>query len=312
MLDSFLQAVYSVTLFVLLAVPGYLFTRKKWISPTQVDGISTLLVQYVWPIMVIDAMLQVDLTPEILKSSGTIALFTVVGIALAALLGLLYLSFRRFSIVPGGILIFALMFSNTGLIGMPLINSMLGAEALFMASIVELVNDILIFSVGVLLIQKASGQSGKISLKDLFSPGFCGMLLGLVLFLTNVSLPALLEEAFHMIAAATTPITMFLVGAQLGEQALGKLFRRKELYLFAAFKLFLVPAAVFLLLQLFLPQGGFLNTVLVMLFAMPSGACCALFARQYHGDYHLATACVTLTTVGSALTLPLWMVLCSL
>ena len=57
MTTAFLQAVSSIGLFVLLAIPGFLFLRKHWLSSAQLDGLSTVLVQYLWPIMVIDAIL---------------------------------------------------------------------------------------------------------------------------------------------------------------------------------------------------------------------------------------------------------------
>ena len=308
MTTAFLQAVSSIGLFVLLAIPGFLFLRKHWLSSAQLDGLSTVLVQYLWPIMVIDAMAQTQRSQELLQSSGYITAVTLAGILLAA--GLLRLEKQPFA--PGGILVLALMFSNTGLIGMPLISYLLGSEALFLASIVELVNDILIFSVGLLLMQRSCRSAEPLSLRSLFSPGFVGMLLGLFLFLSGLPLPALLRQALHMIASATTPVTMFLVGGQLAEQSLSSLLKQRRLYRFAAWKLLLLPGLLFVLLRVILREDSLASSVLILLFAMPSGACCALFARQYHGDQALATGCVMLTTLFSLLTLPLWMVLCSL
>ena len=312
MTTAFLQAVSSIGLFVLLAIPGFLFLRKHWLSSAQLDGLSTVLVQYLWPIMVIDAMAQTQRSQELLQSSGYITAVTLAGILLAAGLGFGLLRLEKQPFAPGGIMVFALMFSNTGLIGMPLISYLLGSEALFLASIVELVNDILIFSVGLLLMQRSCRSAEPLSLCSLFSPGFVGMLLGLFLFLSGLPLPALLRQALHMIASATTPVTMFLVGGQLAEQSLSSLLKQRRLYRFAAWKLLLLPGLLFVLLRVILREDSLASSVLILLFAMPSGACCALFARQYHGDQALATGCVMLTTLFSLLTLPLWMVLCSL
>ena len=312
MKDALWQALSSLSLFVLLAIPGWLFSRKKWISSLQIDGLSTVLVQFIWPVMVIDAMLQPSVSPQALLRCGTVALYTVLGIALAAVLAVLMLRWSRTSLVPGGILVFALMFSNTGLIGMPLMQSLLGDEALFLTTIAELVNDILIFSVGLVLMQRSCGTREPLRLSALLSPGFLGMLLGLFFFLTGIKPPALLAQALHLIAGATTPITMFVVGAQVGEQPIRQLLGQKRLYAPLLLKLLGIPALVYGILFFLLGQRDLIAQVIVLLFAMPSGTCCALFARQYHGDHQLATGCVTLTTLCSALTLPLWMVLCSL
>ena len=57
-------------------------------------------------------------------------------------------------------------------------------------------------------------------------------------------------------------------------------------------------------------NGGELTAAgqtLLLLSAMPCGSCCALFTRQYGGDWGLATRCVMLSTLCAAVTVPLWL-----
>ena len=54
--QAFLEAVSSVGVFLLLAVPGFIFTKKKILTSRQVEGISSVLVNFLWPAMVVDAM----------------------------------------------------------------------------------------------------------------------------------------------------------------------------------------------------------------------------------------------------------------
>ena len=49
------------------------------------------------------------------------------------------------------------------------------------------------------------------------------------------------------------------------------------------------------------------TAILVLLSAMPGGTCCALFTRQYGGDWGLATRCVMLSTLCAVVTVPLWL-----
>lgn len=58
-------------------------------------------------------------------------------IAVGAVCAWIWLKVGKIGSVPGGILVFAAAFANTGLIGMPLIRLLLGEEMLFLASIVE-------------------------------------------------------------------------------------------------------------------------------------------------------------------------------
>ncbi|MBQ3103347.1 MAG: hypothetical protein IJC58_03575, partial [Oscillospiraceae bacterium] len=112
--EALFTAVGAVATFVLLAIPGFYVARKKMITAQQVDGISSVIVNFIWPIMVIDAMVQVQVSREILNSALRAALFSAMGIAIAVVVALVYLKVIRMGKVPGCILLFALAISNTG------------------------------------------------------------------------------------------------------------------------------------------------------------------------------------------------------
>ena len=246
--QAFLEAVSSVGVFLLLAVPGFIFTKKKILTSRQVEGISSVLVNFLWPAMVVDAMAQARADAELVRQAGQAALWALGVIVLGALCAWIWLKVGKIGSEPGGILLFAAAFANTGLIGMPLIRLLLGEKMLFLASMVELVNDVLIFSVGILLIQTGCGKPRRAALRGLLSPGLVGVAVGFLLFATGWKLPAF--------------------------------------------------------------AGGELTAVgqtILLLAAMPAGSCCAMFTRQYGGDWGLATRCVMLSTLCAVVTVPLWL-----
>lgn len=305
--QAFLKAVSSVGVFLLLAVPGFLLTKKKILTGRQVEGLSSVLVNFLWPAMVVDAMAQVQASRELVRQAGQAALWALVVIAVGAVCAWIWLKVGKIGSVPGGILVFAAAFANTGLIGMPLIRLLLGEEMLFLASIVELVNDVLIFTVGILLIQTGCGRPRQAALRGLLSPGLAGVAIGFLLFAMGFALPGFAAEALSMAADATAPMVLLLVGAQLGEGDLKALVRDKKAWILTALRLFVIPAAVLGLWRLCLGQLTDVGQTLVLLSAMPGGACCALFTRQYGGDWGLATRCVMLSTLCAVVTVPLWL-----
>ncbi len=302
-----MKAVSSVGVFLLLAVPGFLLTKKKILTGRQVKGLSSVLVNFLWPAMVVDAMAQVQASRELVRQAGQAALWALVVIAVGAVCAWIWLKVGKIGSVPGGILVFAAAFANTGLIGMPLIRLLLGEEMLFLASIVELVNDVLIFTVGILLIQTGCGRPRQAALRGLLSPGLAGVAIGFLLFATGLTLPDFAAEALSMAADATAPMVLLLVGAQLGEGDLKALVRDKKAWILTALRLFVIPAAVLGLWRLCLGQLTDVGQTLVLLSAMPGGTCCALFTRQYGGDWGLATRCVMLSTLCAVVTVPLWL-----
>ena len=305
--QAFLEAVSSVGVFLLLAVPGFIFTKKKILTSRQVEGISSVLVNFLWPAMVVDAMAQARADAELVRQAGQSALWGLIIIVLGALCAWIWLKGGKIGNEPGGILLFAAAFANTGLIGMPLIRLLLGEKMLFLASMVELVNDVLIFSVGILLIQTGCGKPRQAALRGLLSPGLAGVAIGFLLFATRWELPAFAGEALSMAADATAPMVLFLVGAQLGEGDLKALVRDGRAWLLTALRLVVVPAAVLALWLIFAGELTAVGQTILLLAAMPAGSCCAMFTRQYGGDWGLATRCVMLSTLCAVLTVPLWL-----
>ena len=304
---AFLEAVSSVGVFLLLAIPGYLFTKKKILQSRQVEGLSSVLVNFLWPAMVVDAMARVQADRELVRQAGQAAVWALIIIALGAACAWIWLKAGKIGGVPGGILLFAAAFANTGLIGMPLIRLLLGEEMLFLASVVELVNDVLIFTVGILLIQTGCGRPRRSALGGLLSPGLAGVAIGFFLFATGLRLPEFVAKALSMAADATAPMVLFLVGAQLGEGDLRALARDGKAWALTALRLVLIPAAVLGLWRLCIGELTAAGQTLLLLSAMPCGSCCALFTRQYGGDWGLATRCVMLSTLCAAVTVPLWL-----
>lgn len=305
--QAFLEAVSSVGVFLLLAVPGFIFTKKKILTSRQVEGISSVLVNFLWPAMVVDAMAQARADAELVRQAGQAALWALGVIVLGVLCAWIWLKVGKIGSEPGGILLFAAAFANTGLIGMPLIRLLLGEKMLLLASMVELVNDVLIFSVGILLIQTGCGKPRRTALRGLLSPGLAGVAVGFLLFATGWKLPAFAGEALSMAADATAPMVLFLVGAQLGEGDLRALVRDGRAWLLTALRLVVVPAAVLALWLIFAGELTAVGQTILLLAAMPAGSCCAMFTRQYGGDWGLATRCVMLSTLCAVVTVPLWL-----
>ena len=289
---AFLEAVSSVGVFLLLAIPGYLFTKKKILQSRQVEGLSSVLVNFLWPAMVVDAMARVQADRELVRQAGQAAVWALIIIALGAACAWIWLKAGKI----GGVLI-----------GMPLIRLLLGEEMLFLASVVELVNDVLIFTVGILLIQTGCGRPRRSALGGLLSPGLAGVAIGFFLFATGLRLPEFVAKALSMAADATAPMVLFLVGAQLGEGDLRALVRDGKAWALTALRLVLIPAAVLGLWRLCIGELTAAGQTLLLLSAMPCGSCCALFTRQYGGDWGLATRCVMLSTLCAAVTVPLWL-----
>lgn len=301
----------SLAMIFIMIIPGLFFRKRKVLTVRQNDAVNSIVVNLTWPCLVIDAM-QIEFNIQTLKDTGYIlaaclAIFLAVLIIAVPITRVLKLDKTKQYLT-----MFMLLFGNTGFIGIPVIKALYGGEALFFAAIVEFINDILLFTVGILLIQKSAGADLKVTPRDLLSPGLVGVVIGLALFLLDIKLPALLGGSIAMIGAATTPLTMFSIGFQLGTLRLKEIFNDWQVYGILFVKLLIVPCVALLLVRLWAGEFTLLEKVLVLSFAMPVASVAAIFSRQYRGHAAFATKSVLLSTVFSLVTIPIFAILVEL
>ena len=184
--------------------------------------------------------------------------------------------------------------------------------AVFYAAIVELINDILIFTVGILLIQLSAGANLKVGFKQFINPGLIGVIIGLVLFLLNIQLPNLIGGSIEMIGNATTPLTMFCIGFQIGGLKFKEIAGDFQVYAICFVKLLIVPVLTLLVVKLWAGDFSMLEKVLIIGFAMPVGAVASIFSQQYKGEAAFATKSVLLSTVLSLITIPIFAIIMEL
>lgn len=307
---SIITCINSVFIFILLAAPGYAARRFKLLQSEHIDGLSVLLVNFLWPAMVIDAMSSVVINKQLLHMTIYTGSISFLFYVLSIIFSLLYIKIRKTPKALYPVFIFAISFNNTGLIGMPFIKEVLGNEALFIASIIELINDIFIFTIGIMLFH-SSKFNLKTSLKAMLSPGFISVIVGFIIFLFHINIPDVISKPIAYMSAATTAVAMFLVGAQLGEASIKELWKDKKAYEISLLRLLGIPLILFIILFLILQNHSLADSVLVIMAAMPTAACTTIFARQFKKDYHLSTNCVMMSTFCSILALPIWLILTS-
>lgn len=301
----------SLIMIFILIVPGFIFKKKDIISEEQNAGINNIVVNLTWPCLVINAM-QMPFSMQVLKDSGYILVVCLVIFAILFLISFPFAKLIKLSKTKQYLTVFMLLFGNTGFIGIPVIKALYGTDAIFYAAIVELVNDILIFTVGIMLIQMSAGAKLRADLKQCLNPGLIGVLIGLALFLLNIQLPELIGGSIEMIGNATTPLTMFVIGYQLGGLKLKEVTGDWQMYAVCFVKLLIVPIITLLLVKMWAGDFSLLEKVLIIGFAMPVGAVAAIFSSQYKGESAFATKTVLMSTVCSLVTIPIFAIIMEL
>lgn len=201
-----------------------------------------------------------------------------------------------------GVFRFMMIFANVGFIGYPLTISLFGKEALFYAVLFNLPFNLLSYTLGVVLI--TGGRERAFSPKVLLSPCVIASLLSVVIAMTGFSAPAVITDALSLLGEITAPAALLIVGSSLATIPVRQVFNNPRLYVMAAFRLFLLPAALFFLLRPLVDNLTILR-IAVILGGMPAAANCTMLCLEYGGDQTLAARGTFLTTLLSVVTIPL-------
>ncbi|WP_165767243.1 AEC family transporter [Parendozoicomonas haliclonae] len=206
-------------------------------------------------------------------------------------------------------------FSNYAYMGIPVVTAFVGdAGFLAMITIILITNLVLIGSAQILLqtFQRDRSQSlsvgrqiaGVVQQSLLKSPVFLSSVIGLLFSAGDLALPGVLEKGLNAIGSTTVPLALFCLGAALQFRQSGSSVL--ELITLIAFKLFLHPSLTVLAIVLLGVSDPIWITVLILMSALPTGALAHVVA-QHHKVYANETSLViTVTTLLSLLTLPVW------
>ena len=288
----------SLIMIFILIVPGVFFKKKNILTEDQNGAINSIVVNLTWPCLVIDAM-QMKFSLQVLKDSAYILVVCLLILAIIFAISFPVAKLIKLPKTKQYLTVFMLLFGNTGFIGIPVIKALYGTDAVFYAAIVE-------------LIQLSAGASLKVGFKQFINPGLIGVIIGLVLFLLNIQLPNLIGGSIEMIGNATTPLTMFCIGFQIGGLKFKEIAGDFQVYAICFVKLLIVPVLTLLVVKLWAGDFSMLEKVLIIGFAMPVGAVASIFSQQYKGEAAFATKSVLLSTVLSLITIPIFAIIMEL
>jgi predicted permease len=292
---------------------GAIAAKFKILTPGSKDMLSKVIFNISLPLMLFTNFLKLEATPRLLANSFTILL--VAGFVIMFMLLAGWITTRIFKITGREAAIFKAhsMFGNTIFLGFPLINALYGAEGLLYASMFQLISNIIMWTVGVVVLTYGNGISWKKSILKVINPNTIATLLGLAFFLIALKLPKLLITPLSELGAANTWLSMLYIGAMLVFSNVGDLLKKKSLYIISFNRLIFVPAILVFLFALSSSLFGaspekLVTSVIILEASMPCMASVVIMAKELGADDHLAVGNVFVSTILSIVTLPFVMI----
>lgn len=301
-MEAFLAVIIKVAVILILILVGYFVVKKGMFSQKGLSEVTDFLIHIVTPCLIISSFMTADSgTLEAMDLFLAVAL-PVVSIAIS--IALSYLFFRKETKPRQKVLRFAMIFSNVGFMGVPLVEGIVGAGGVLYSSFFIAVFNVICWTYGYAMM-----GGGRVSLKTLLlNPGVIGLAIGLPIYFLNIRLPELIASPIEMLAEVNTPLAMLVVGGYIARVELKAFFSDLAVYKMSALRLLVAPVLYLAVALLVRPNDTLLLSSVIQA-ATPVAATCVLLAVQHGGDAELASKCVAVTTVISVLTIPVFTVL---
>jgi len=290
-----------ISLFLLIAV-GYFLRRSKHLDKKETGAISKLLLDLIIPAMLISS-LQIDITAQMLDNFTNLFLYWIAFYLILILLASIISKSFPISKDKKIVLKFFLIFGNVGYMGLPVIDVIFPENGIFFGSIGVVVFNIFLWTYGANLFLRGN-EAKKISLRDIFNNGVIAIIIGLFLMLTGLKLPNLIMNAVNMLAEATFPLSMLVIGSGLAQIKIWGIFKDLNIIAYSTLKLLIIPAAALIILNYFNISDP-IRTILILQIAMPAAANGVIFAERYEGNYIFAAECLFLSTLMAGFSIPL-------
>lgn len=228
---------------VFTALFGYVIVKAKLLKPEDKNVLNVLSLYAINPCVIISSY-QVELTED--KMEGLVLTVAAAVVVHIAFIFLTFLSKKALKLSNSEQM--AVIYTNCGGLIIPMVGAVLGKEYIFYVCSYIVVQTVLFWTHGIMLM--GEGQDG-VSLKKIFAnPNMWAVIIGLILFLGQVSLPETLLDTISGVGDMCGPMVMIIMGMIVADMNLKEIFRTKRAYLISFLRLILLPLLFILVVRM--------------------------------------------------------------
>ena len=310
-MDIFLRSISGILVILGMILVGFIIGEKGWFDDKSRGLLAKLVTQVALPCYMLYTITQRFTAADLLKMLPALRF---PALSMVILLGIATGVARIFAVRQDrrGLFISIFFNSNTIFVGLPINQALFGDASIPYVLIYYMCNTTFFWTLGTYLIQRdGEGEAQfdlKTSLKKVFSPPLMGFLLGLVLVMLQIKLPAFLASDLQYLGNLTTPLSMIFIGLSVSHVGVKQLVLGKEQLLILLGR-FLVAPLLMASIVYWVPLPSLMKQVFIIQSAMPVMTNAPVVARLYGADSDYAAVMVTETTLATMVVIPILMLL---
>ncbi|MCD7731136.1 MAG: AEC family transporter [Oscillospiraceae bacterium] len=304
---TFMITSATVATMLLYAVSGWLAVHFGKVKESSISSFASFLMYVCQPCLTIYCFGKVEYSSGIIKNM--LIFFCITFMLMLVSIAVTVFVLKKFgSEVKYRISSLAMSLGNCTFMGVPLVEALLPdyPEAVVYSNVYFFGMSILCWTLASYLITQ---DKKYISVKKvILNPAVIAVLLSVIMMVTGVELPSIIDDTITTLGKMSTPLCMIVLGMRLASIPVKPIFTSGLQYASAGVKLIIYPLTA-LLLGMIIPIEPQMAQTLFILSCAPSAAVVLTFSEMLGEGQDVAANNVLLSTILSVVTIPVMMLL---
>lgn len=293
---------YQIAILALTILVGFIAAKTGYIDIKIKNAISKIIIKIVLPCLILSSVSSKELEKELMGDIFVVFLMSV--FCLLVLLGMGVITAKALKIPKGTEAVHKLLscLGNVSFVGYPVISAMYGETGFFYAIIYWLINDLFLWTFGVITLKNEKPKSVKEVIKNLINPNTIAFTVAIIMLIFGIKMPKLLGDTVSSIGGLTVSLSMIFIGMALAEVD-ANVLKKWWIFVIAPLKMIIFPILFIYLFKLLGIKEILLGAV-VLEAAMPAQTVLSILANESDADAEYAACGMFVTTILSLVTLP--------
>ena len=294
-----------IQLFIMIFM-GFIIVKAKLLKAEDSKILSVIVLYLIIPCVIINAF-QVNYTKDTVQG----LLITLAASVFTQIILLIVISVSGKFLHLNEVEIASIYYSNSGNLIVPIVTFILGKEWILYGCVFMSVQLVFIWTHCKKIISRESSYDWR---KIVLNINMISIAIGIILFLTRIHLPAIINNTLSAVGDMIGPASMIVTGMLFAGMDFKQIFANKRVYFVSFLRLIIVPIiALFLIkcsqLSTFSSNGNKLMLIVFLAIITPSASTVTQMCQVYGNDSQYASAINVVTTLLAIITMPLMVML---
>ena len=290
----------------LMIFMGFLIVKAKLLNSEDSKILSIIVLYLIIPCVIINTF-QVDYTPQTVKG----LLIALVGSVMTQVILLIVVSILGRVFHLNEVEVASIYYSNSGNLIVPIVMFILGKEWVLYGCVFMSVQLVFIWTHCKKIISRESTYDWR---KIVLNINMISIAIGIVLFLTRIHLPAIINNTLSAVGSMIGPASMIVTGMLFAGMDFKQIFASKRVYFVTFLRLIVVPAIALVLIKFsylasLSSNGPKIMLIVFLAIITPSASTVTQMCQVYGNDSQYASAINVVTTLLAIITMPLMVML---